>query len=77
MIPAFWGATIYHLIKNSEQLWQFDAASLFFWVVSGLALDYLNVIWLIKIRKGKQLKSAKSMLHHMKFIILFIDKHVS
>ena len=77
MIPAFWGATIYHLIKNSEQLWQFDAASLFFWVVSGLALDYLNVIWLIKIRKGKQLKSAKSMLHHMKFIILFIEKHVS
>ena len=52
MIPAFWGATIYHLVKNSDQMWQFDVPSLFFWVVSGLALDYLNVIWLIKIRKG-------------------------
>jgi len=51
MIPAFWGATIYHLVKNSNQFWQFDAPSLFFWIVSGLALDYLNVIWLIKIRK--------------------------
>ena len=58
MIPAFWGATIYHLFKNSEQLWQFDLPSLFFWVVSGLALDYLNVIWLIKIRKGEHLKSV-------------------
>ena len=60
MIPAFWGATIYHLVKNSNQLWQFDAPSLFFWVVSGLALDYLNVIWLIKIRKGNSFYATQN-----------------
>ena len=77
MIPAFWGATIYHLFKNSEQLWHFDAPSLFFWVVSGLALDYLNVIWLIKIRKGEHLKSVPVCVQFGRSYSRFISDIIS
>jgi len=54
MIPVFWGATYYHAMYNGDELWKFDYPSLFFWCVSGIALDYLNVIWLFQIVQGSK-----------------------
>jgi len=62
MLPLFWGGTVYHLLKNSAQLFSFDLPSLCFWVISGVALDYLNVIWLKKIYEstGEYAKEEKN-----------------
>ena len=48
----FWGATYYHAMYNGDELWKFDYPSLFFWCVSGVALDYLNIVWLFQIIQG-------------------------
>ena len=77
MLPLFWGGSLYHLVKNSKQLFTFDwprylttvivpfyASNIFslsFWIISGVALDYLNVIWLKKITEstGEYAKESK------------------
>jgi len=61
MLPLFWGGSLYHLVKNSKQLFTFDWPSLSFWIISGVALDYLNVIWLKKITEstGEYAKESK------------------
>merc|ERR1719402_2081035 len=43
LMPMFWYYTILHMI--SGDFWRIELPTQFVWVVAGLGLDILNIIW--------------------------------